>query len=86
MDAKPFSDRLKDLGWTPYKLAQELDKVRQTNKGAGNYTSTVMKFLENPNSSRTITLLDLVTAMEGEIVIGWKVKKEVTVDHQEVKI
>ncbi|MBW4533200.1 MAG: hypothetical protein KME09_04620 [Pleurocapsa minor HA4230-MV1] len=86
MDAKPFSDRLKDLGWTPYKLAQELDKVRQTNKGAGNYTSTVMKFLENPNNSRTITLLDLVTAMEGEIVIRWKVKKEVTVDHQEIKI
>ncbi|NJO97615.1 MAG: hypothetical protein HC764_17780 [Pleurocapsa sp. CRU_1_2] len=86
MEAKPFNNRLKDLGWTPYRLAQELDKVRQTKKGAGNYTSTVVKFLENPNNSRTITLLDLVKAMDGEIVIRWKVKKEVTVDHQEVKI
>jgi hypothetical protein len=74
------------LGWTPYRLAQELDKVRQSKKGAGNYTSTVVKFLENPNNSRTMTLLDLVTAMDGEIVIRWQVKKEVTVDYQEVKI
>jgi hypothetical protein len=86
LDAKPFNDRLKDLGWSPYRLAQELDKIRQTEKGAGNYTSTVVKFLENPNSSRTMTFLDLVTAMDGEIVIRWKVKKEVTVDCKEVKI
>lgn len=86
MDAKIFSDRLKDLKWTNYRLAQELDKLRQTNKGAGNFTSTVDKFIENPDSSRTKTFLDLVTAMGGEVVIKWKVTEEVTVDYQEVKL
>ena len=86
MDAKIFSDRLVELGWSNYRLAQELDKLRQTNIGAGNFTSTVDKFIESPDSSRTKTFLDLVTAMGGEIVIKWKVTKEVTVDSKEVKL
>ena len=86
MDAKIFSDRMKDLGWTNYRLAQELDTIRQTNKGAGNYTSTVDKFVQSPDSSRTKTFLDLVKAMGGEIVIKWKVTEEVIVEHQEVKL
>ena len=86
MDAKIFSDRLDELGWTNYRLAQELDRLRQTNKGAGNYTSTVDKFVDSPESSRTKTGRDLVAAMGGEIVIKWKVTKEITVDSKEVKL
>ncbi len=85
MNPKVLHDRLESLGWTPYRLAQEIDKLRGTNKGAGNYTSTVKKVLDNPERSQSKTLEDLVKAMGGELFIKWQKTEPVVVDYEEVK-
>jgi len=85
MNSKVLQNRLKSLEWTEYRLAQEIDKLRGTNKGAGNYTSTVNKVLKSPENSQSKTLEDLVKAMGGELFIKWQKTKLVVVDHEEVK-
>lgn len=85
MNPKVLQDRLESLGWTQYRLAQEIDKLRGAQKGAGNYTSTVKKVLDNPEKSQSKTLEDLVKAMGGELFIKWKKTEPVVVDYEEVK-
>lgn len=85
MNPKVLQNRLESLGWSEYRLAQELDKLRRTNKGAGNYTSTVKKVLESPDNSRSKTLEDLVKAMGGELFIKWEKTKPVVIDYEEVR-
>ncbi len=85
MNPKVLQNRLKSLGWTEYRLAQEIDKLRGTNKGAGNYTSTVNKVLHNPEKSRSKTLEELIKAMGGELFIKWQKTEPVVVDYEEVK-
>ncbi len=60
-------------------------KLRGTNKGAGNYTSTVKKVLDNPERSDSKTKEDLVKAMGGELFIKWKKTEPVVVDYEELK-
>lgn len=86
MDSKVLNDRLSQLGWTEYKLALELDKVRGGQKGAGNYTSTVKKVLQNPENSKAKTLEDLIAAMGGEIFVRWANTSEVVVSYEEAKL
>jgi hypothetical protein len=57
---------------SPYRLAQELDKLRGENKGAANYASTVKKVLDNPEMSRAKTLEDLIKVLGGELIIRWE--------------
>lgn len=78
--------RLEALGWTPYRLAQEVDRIKAKNKGAGNYTSTVAKVLSSPGQSQTRTLEAIVKAMGGEIFIRWSKTEVVTIAHEDVKI
>lgn len=85
MNPKVLQDRLDSLGWTQYRLAQEIDKLRGTNKGAGNYTSTVKKVMDSPENSQSKTLEDLIKAMGGELFIKWQKTKPVVVDYEEVK-
>ena len=85
MNPKVLQNRLESLGWTPYRLAQELDKLRAENKGAGNYASTVKKVLTNPDKSQSKTLEDLIKAMGGELFIKWKKTEPVVIDYEEVK-
>ncbi len=85
MNPKVLQARLEELGWTQYRLAQELDKLRGEEKGAGNYSSTVKKVLSNPSSTRAKTLEDLIKAMGGELFIRWEKTEEIVVNHEEVK-
>ncbi|EAZ89380.1 hypothetical protein [Crocosphaera chwakensis] len=85
MNPKVLQARLKELGWTQYRLAQELDKLRGEEKGAANYSSTVKKVLSDPSSTRTKTLEDLIKAMGGEVFIRWEKTEKVVVNHEEVK-
>ena len=85
MNPKVLQDRLDSLGWTQYRLAQEIDKLRGTNRGAGNYTSTVKKVMDSPENSQSKTLEDLIKAMGGELFIKWQKTKSVVVDYEEVK-
>ncbi|NES74005.1 MAG: hypothetical protein F6K24_56885 [Okeania sp. SIO2D1] len=84
MDSKVLQDRLNELEWTTYRLAQEYDRVKGENKGANNYASTVKKALANPDESKGKTLEDLVKALRGKIVIRWEQLEEVVVDYKEV--
>ena len=86
MKPKVLNDRLKQLGWTQYRLAQELDKIRGEDKGAANYASTVKKALGNPENSKAKTLEDLISAMGGELIVRWSHKEEVVSSYEEVKI
>ncbi len=86
MNPKVLQDRLEQLGWTHYRLAQELDKLRGENKGAANYASTVSKVLTNPEMSRAKTLEDLIKALGGELIVRWQKTEEVVVEHEEVKL
>ena len=87
MNPKVLQARLDELGWTPYRLAQELDKLRGENKGAANYASTVKKVLDNPEMSRAKTLEDLIKVLGGELIIRWEKTKteQVVISHEEVK-
>ena len=79
-------ERLEELGWTPYRLAQELDKLRGEGKGALNYTSTVKRALDNPELTRTKTLEDLIKIMDGELIVRWRKKEPVVVAHEDVSL
>jgi hypothetical protein len=85
MNPKVLQARLDELGWTHYRLAQELDKLRGENKGAANYASTVKKVIENPEMSRARTLEDLIRALGGELIIRWEKTEQVVVSYEEVK-
>ncbi len=63
MDSQVLPNRLESLGWTQYRLAQEIDKLRETKKGTGNYISTVKKVLGNLEKSQSKILEDLFKAM-----------------------
>jgi hypothetical protein len=86
MNRTVLQQRLDELGWKPYRLAIELDKLRGEDKGAANYASTVKKGLNNPDSCMAKTLEDLVKAMGGEIFIRWQKTEEIIVDYEEVKL
>ena len=85
MDSRVLQKRLDELGWTSYRLATELDKLRGEKKGGANYASTVKKGLNNPDACMAKTLEDLVKAMGGELIIRWQKTEEVVVDPEEVK-
>jgi hypothetical protein len=86
MNPEVLKARLKELGWSQYRLAQELDKLRGEDKGAGNYTSTVKKVLGKPEDSKAKTLEDLIKAMGGELIVRWEKTEQVIVSYEEVKL
>ncbi|BAZ47158.1 hypothetical protein NIES4102_42040 (plasmid) [Chondrocystis sp. NIES-4102] len=86
MQQDVLQKRLDSLEWTSYRLAQEVDRLRGSNKGAGNYTSTVNKVLANPNKCQIRTLEEVVQAMGGEIFIRWSKTEVVTVSYEDVKV
>lgn len=68
--------RLKELGWTPYKLAKEVMKIRKElygdNVKSVQSLSTAMKeILEDPSKTNTKTLESIIMAMKGEIIVRW---------------
>ena len=82
---------LKKLGWTAYKLAHEVSKIRvsvfgEEEKKGTHLVTAVSNVLENPNASSFKNVESAVRAMGGEIIIRWQTVEQVVTGHEEVKL
>lgn len=83
--------RFESLGWTAYRLAQEVGRVRQSvfgeePKKPANLVTAVEKVLDDPNKSSFKNVEAAIKAMGGELIIRWETKEQVVVGHEEVKL
>jgi hypothetical protein len=82
MDRKEtYQRRLEELGWTEYRLVQEIVRLRQARGEDTKLTSiqsSINKALKEPNGRATYINDDIVEALGGETVIRWKTYSEVT--------
>ncbi|MBW4598511.1 MAG: RNA-directed DNA polymerase [Calothrix sp. FI2-JRJ7] len=76
-----LEQRLKELGWTQYKLAKQYSE-NKTNSGdaspATRYHSAIGKALENPAKSKLETIEGIVQALNGELRILWEPERVIT--------
>jgi hypothetical protein len=82
MRAELYAKRLEELGWTKYRLAQEVLRIRQQRGETVTFQSiesAVRKALANPDKASAQANDDLVEAMNGEVVIRWQSYKEVKI-------
>lgn len=91
MDKAVLQDRLQELGWSTYKLAQEVGKIRSEVwgdeiKNPRSLVSALDKALENPDVSSVKTIEAMVRAMGGEMVIRWTETETIVTGHREVKV
>lgn len=91
VDQKILQDRFRRLGWTSYRLAQEVSKVRSSvfgekEKKPATLVSSVSKVIENPNVSSFKNVEAAIRAMGGELVIRWQQVEEVVTGHEEIKL
>lgn len=80
MRAELYAARLKELGWTKYRLAQEVLKIRQERGESIKFQSiesAVRQALAEPDRASARANDDLITAMGGEIVIRWTSYQEI---------
>jgi hypothetical protein len=73
-----LQQRLDELGISQSELARRIAQKRQVENPA-NLQSAVHNALKDPESRRYSTILELIEAMDGEVVIRWK-------DYREVKL
>lgn len=91
VDRKILQNRFERLGWTSYRLAQAVSKVRvevfgEPEKKAANLVTSVEKVLDDPNKSSFKNVEAAIRAMGGELVIRWKTTEEVVTGHEEIKL
>lgn len=91
MDKRILIERLRDLNWTTYRLAQEVSRVRteifgDEVKNPRSLISSLDKALENPDASSMKTIEAMVKAMGGELLIRWPETKTVVTGHKEEKL
>jgi len=90
MKREILEDRLKELGWSAYRLAQLVTQIRTKEEGeekkVTSFVSSVRQALHNPDSSSLKTIETLIKALDGELIIRWKQKTEVITGEREVKI
>lgn len=90
MKKEILEDRLQELGWSPYKLAQLVSQLRSIEEGkekrVTSFVSSVRQAINNPDSSSLKTIETLIKALDGELIIRWKQKEEVVTGEREVKI
>lgn len=88
MKKEILEERLKELDWTAYKLAQEFAQVRNeedgTDKKTTSFATSVRQALAKPEKSSLKTIETIVKALDGEIVIRWKQKTQVVTGEKEV--
>lgn len=80
MRAKLYKTRLEELGWTKYRLAQEVLKIRQSRGETVEFKSiesAVRKALANPDKASAQANDDLIQAMNGETIIRWRSIQEI---------
>ncbi len=90
MKKEILEKRLHELGWSAYKLAQIVTQLRAEEEGEGkkvsNFVSLVKNALSKPDNSSFKTIETLIKALDGEIIIRWKQKKEVVTGEREERI
>lgn len=90
MKKEILEDRLQELGWSAYKLAQVVSQIKSEEEGeekkVTSFVSSVRQALNSPDKSSLKTIETLIKALDGELVIRWKQKKEVVTGEREVKI
>lgn len=77
-----LEQRLKDLGWTLYKLAKQFSEMRTVNgdvSPATRYHTAIGKAMENPAKSKLETIEGIVQALNGELTIAWEPGKVVKI-------
>jgi hypothetical protein len=91
VDQKILQNRFEKLGWTSYRLAQAVSKIRtevfgEPAKKPGNLVTAVEKVLDDPNTSSFKNVEAAIRAMGGELVIRWQTVEEVVTGHEEIKL
>ncbi len=91
MEKHILQDRLKTLGWTAYRLAQEVSKVRvsvfrEEEKKPATLVTAVTKVLDSPNTSSFKNVKAAIHAMGGELIIRWETVETVVTGHEEIKL
>ncbi len=85
-----LEERLKELDWTAYKLAQEFARIREEEEGeekkVTSFVSSVRQALARPEKSSLKTIETIIKALDGEIVIRWKQKAEVVIGEKEIVV
>ena len=88
MKKEILDERLKELDWTAYKLAQKFTAVRAEEEGVekkvSSFVTSVRQALARPERSSLRTIETIIKALDGELVIRWKQKKEVVTGEKEV--
>lgn len=89
MRSEILKDRLKELGWSKYRLTQEYCRVRgeaTDSTSIKRYESTIRRALENPNKSSSEVIETLIKAMDGQQFIRWQTKEEVVTGYADIKV
>ena len=84
-----LQDRLKQMGWSRYRLTQEYCRVRGEPTDPSSikrYEGTIKRALENPNKSSTEVVESIIKALDGEQVIRWNTREEVLTGQEEVRV
>jgi len=84
MDLKAaLAHRMQQLGYSQYKLTQEICKLRADDGGIPpvlKYNSSIGKALQEPDHVKFYIIADMIKALEGEIIIRWNNPEETTLD------
>ena len=75
-----YLSRMEQLGWTEYRLVQEIVKLREARGLKASITSiqsSINKALKEPEGRATYINDDIVAALGGEFVIRWRQFEEV---------
>ena len=89
MRSEILQDRLKQLGWSRYRLTQEYCRIRgepTDSLSVKRYEGTIKRALQNPNKSSSEVIETLVKALDGEQIVRWNNREEILVGQQEVKV
>lgn len=85
-----LEERLKELDWTAYKLAQEFARIREQEEGVEkkvtSFVTSVRQALDKPEKSSLKTIETMIKALDGELVIRWKQKEEIVTGEKEVRV
>jgi hypothetical protein len=91
VDHQILEARFRKLGWTSYRLAQEVTKVREVVFGEKikhpkHLVTTIDRLLKDPNASSFKNVEAAIRAMGGEVVIRWENREEVVSGYEEVRL
>jgi hypothetical protein len=87
LNSEFLKNRLKELNWTVYRLAQEVANVRKEQYGEEfedprTLISSIQRAINNPNSITSKNLEVIVLAMGGRLSVKWTKEKTVVVQEE----